>query len=404
MKRNMRTFCLFISFLLPALIQGKEKKDTLYSAYGDKVFITYEVTNYDNLISIDFKSVRLALDNYHRGKYKPLDFVKVLFFDRAGGYKDIRFSGVPTESMRIPSGIKYNSSYEGYYILSDQDEQLRFEITSEIPETIDIPIYLAFYKKISNYIVFSDCGTLKIPLKRNQQRSASKYETKRVSQTITSTEEVEPGITKNEEAQLRIKSVLKTLSNEEMTEEDIEDLKSEVERLEALKYEISDKVIRDEIEKTVDIYKGKRRALAEKVHAEERDAQEKAEHLAKKAEQDAIARQDSIAAAARLEADKEKRRNLWLIIGGVLLAVVGFAGNQFFQHIRNVKNQKSIMEMQNSVVKRAEKEAQRRARSMARNQVDNIKNEARVKSRLIVKEGVSKIEKGTGKNKNGISI
>ena len=92
-----------------------------------------------------------------------------------------------------------------------------------------------------------------------------------------------------------------------------------------------------------------------------------------------------------------------MIIGGVILAILAFVGNQTFQHFRNVKNQKSIMDMQQNVVKRAEDEAKRRARNMAHSQMNRVQGEVRRKTRGAVNDGISKISK-KGKGNKGITI
>ena len=130
--------------------------------------------------------------------------------------------------------------------------------------------------------------------------------------------------------------------------------------------------------------------------------EEEAEQKAKQAEKEAMARQDSIAAVQQQKADEDKKRNMWLMIGGVILAILGFIGNQAFQHFRNMKNQKSMMEMQQSVVKRAETEAKRRAQSMVRSKISQVKNEARTKSRNIVNDNIKNI--GKVKKNKGVSI
>ena len=57
------------------------------------------------------------------------------------------------------------------------------------------------------------------------------------------------------------------------------------------------------------------------------------------------------------EAEKGKKRNMWLMIGAAILGVLGFGGNQVAQHMRSTKNQKSMMEMQQNAIKRAENPA-----------------------------------------------
>lgn len=133
---------------------------------------------------------------------------------------------------------------------------------------------------------------------------------------------------------------------------------------------------------------------------------EQLDYLEKVEKQKEQAAQDSIAAMAKQEAEAAQQRNMWLIIGGIILAVLGFVGNQVFQHVRNARNQRNMMSMQQSMVQRAENEAKRRAQSMARQKVNQVQNAARRKSQDYVRgninSGISKISKG--KKNKGISI
>lgn len=111
-------------------------------------------------------------------------------------------------------------------------------------------------------------------------------------------------------------------------------------------------------------------------------------------------------AIAKQEVETSQKRTIWMIIGGIILAILGFVGNQAFQHYRNVRNEKNMMSMQQSIVRRAEDEAKRRAQSMARQKVNQVQNAARRKSQDYVRgninSGISKISKG--KKNKGISI
>ena len=156
-------------------------------------------------------------------------------------------------------------------------------------------------------------------------------------------------------------------------------------------------------EETLDLEAMDEDAESEEAKAAEDAAAKNAELQAKLAEEQAQARQDSIAAAAQQKAEEDRKQNLWLIIGGVILAILAFVGNQTFQHFRNVKNQKSIIDMQQNVVRRAEDEAKRRARNMARSQINRVQGEARRKTRSAINDGIGKIGK-KGKGNKGISI
>ena len=90
-------------------------------------------------------------------------------------------------------------------------------------------------------------------------------------------------------------------------------------------------------------------------------------------------RNDSIANAQQIASEKEKKRNLWMIIGGIILAILAFIGNQIFQGIRNKKNQMRMMDMQQNIADKAEAEAKRQARNAIRTQQNRIEAGAKRK-------------------------
>ena len=104
---------------------------------------------------------------------------------------------------------------------------------------------------------------------------------------------------------------------------------------------------------------------------------EEAEKTALNMQKQEKARQDSIAAEQKKTADAEKKRNTWMIIGGIILALGCFAGNQVLQHFRSIKNQKNMMEMQQNIVKQAENEAKRQARNYSRQKTGELVSKAK---------------------------
>ena len=80
-----------------------------------------------------------------------------------------------------------------------------------------------------------------------------------------------------------------------------------------------------------------------------------------------------------IAAEKEKKRNLWMIIGGIVLAILAFIGNQVFQGIRNKRNQMRMMNMQQNIADKAEAEAKRQARNAIRTQRNRIEAGAKRK-------------------------
>ena len=117
--------------------------------------------------------------------------------------------------------------------------------------------------------------------------------------------------------------------------------------------------------------------MQERATSEERMRQEEAERTALNMQKQEKARQDSIFAEQKKAADAEKKRNMWMVIGCVILAVGCFAGNQVLQHFRSIKNQKNMMEMQQNIVKQAENEAKRQARNYSRQKTGELANKTK---------------------------
>ena len=57
------------------------------------------------------------------------------------------------------------------------------------------------------------------------------------------------------------------------------------------------------------------------------------------------AEQDSIMAAQIAAEEEQKERNLWMIIGGVILAIAMFVGNQLAQTFRTRRTEKKMSDM-----------------------------------------------------------
>lgn len=382
---------------------AKEITDTLESTKRNRVIVTYDITQSNGQFVIKFIDAnKKLLEPTYRDKYKKLDEVAVLFFDKVGSFEDnTKFSGISPEAFMRPPGIKYKSTGDGYFILNDHPT-ISLELISTEPAEISIPMYLAHYEGKRHYKIFSRCQDLIVKLSSKRVSGISSGKTSRLTtQTITSQEEVEGMVTEEDVANHWIDLIneLLVMQKEYPFDEDLQEAKRNLIQSSS---RITDSKVSSRIKETLNAYKIKEEELKGNAKAAEAAAEKEAERKARLAEKQAQARQDSIAAAAQLQAEKEKKQNLWLIIGGGILVILAFIGNQVFQHFRNVKNQKSIMDMQQSVVKRAEDEAKRRARNMAQSQINRVQGEARRKTRTAINNGVGKISKG--KSNKGFSI
>lgn len=403
-----RLACLLA--LLLTCLSLSARTDSLYSKSNDLVIIHYDVVQADGQLSVRFHKVRKILGSANRRKYEKLDHVKAVFFDRVGSFGKTRFTGgIRVSAFMRPEGVAYTSSDDGYFII-DEQPQLSFGTKAGGVKPFSIPVYLAYYKKKGTYEVFAECGNLKItpPKAKHSVGHVDAGNTVTVSsqtQTITSQEELESSFDEDEINE-RISDLYRLLQ-EQNSVPFSDELTQARDALSQMKYGIKDARLKARINEVLEAYSRKKEEL-------ENASQDAADAAAQEARRDAAAqearaqaRQDSIAAAQQQQAEKDKKRNMWMIIGGIVLAALAFVGNQTFQHFRNLKNQKSLMDMQESVVKRAEGEAKRRARSMARNQAhkmeSQIRNKVRNKTRRTVDNGLEKLKTGGNKNKK-ISI
>ena len=132
--------------------------------------------------------------------------------------------------------------------------------------------------------------------------------------------------------------------------------------------------------------------------AEQIAAQQEAEARAKREAEDIQARNDSIMAVQQEQAEKDKKLNIWMIIGGVILAILAFIGNQVFQSFRNNRNQMNMMNIQRSIANRAEAEAKRQARNAIRSTTNRTVNQAKSKVREAVRKKNTIKVNGESKN------
>ena len=108
-------------------LPAKEVKDTLFSAYGDRVIVSYSQTLNGGQLGLRFNNVQKKLSEDNLKKYKKLDEVAVVIFDRTGNYRDVKFDGIATSAFMVPSDIHYSSSSDGYFLLRD-NPSLEFSV------------------------------------------------------------------------------------------------------------------------------------------------------------------------------------------------------------------------------------------------------------------------------------
>lgn len=349
---------------------AKEIRDTIYTTDGDRIILTYDLTQSSNQVSIQFIDQQKKLGILNAGKYKEKELSKiaVMFFDRTGNYgNEINITGMTPEAFMVPSGAKYKSSQEGFYLIQS-NPKLSFTVDSEVQLTI--PIYLAHKPKKGKYTLFSKSRDLKITLLPKNHSSVKSGSSSQL--TITSTNDLEDD---NSDLIKVVESVnlAKRLIEETSRLPFSSEVEDELLFLRQKKHEISSSDLVSDISDVIRLYESKKAMLEQNAESLSRE-----EEL--KSQRELEAKNDSIANAQQLAEQKEKKRSLWMILGGILLAILAFVGNQVFQELRDRRNQRNIMKMQQSIEANAKSEVKRQTRKAIHKQVKDIKINGKTKN------------------------
>lgn len=409
MKAKILTSAFFcIMWLLGLCVHGRNVSDTLFTTSGDRIILKYSVEQSgDDYILKFIEKPRIKLCSANREYERE---AVVVFFDRKGDYKNREV--IPNKDKRVypetfmfPSG--YERSEEGIFVV-EECPKLTFSVSENTK--LSIPIFLARHPKKGKYKLVCKCReNLNIKLSRQQSSPLVGGSTQTTEQEfITSTEEIEADYKKVTDA-IAICNTAKPLLEKAETLPFSPGLEDDISYLRQLKREITDDETLQRINEVLDLYDAKTVEL--------RDAAEEAINSLKAEEEAKLqAEKDSIAAAAakqaeeaKVEAEKDKKRNLWLMIGAAILAVLGFVGNQVLQSLRNRKNQRNLLNMQQGITKQAEDEAKRLAQRArmdaerkARDAAQKAKNSVQTKAKGEIDKAVRKAKTITinGKSKN----
>jgi hypothetical protein len=350
MKQRMK--CYVTSFLILMAwsvgASAKEMKDTLFSAQGDRVIISYSQTLSGGQLGLRFNGVQKKLSESNLKKFKKLDEVAVVIFDRVGNYRDMKFDGMATTAFMVPSDIHYSTSSDGYFLLQD-NPSLQFNVTSD-KANLSIPIYLAHYEGKRHYKVFAQCGMLKVSAKAAAKGGGggggNMGQGQQGDVVISSEELIDEGVSPVDEAAIRINSLRQML--EKATKVPFSDeLTHEASMLRELRFKVTDEALSKQIDDVLSAYDDKKQQLEQQSDASQQAA---AAQAAQQAQQEQ-ARQDSIRAAEKKESKEEKNKMMWLIggLGGLFALLMG--GKQVFQQIKNSKMQKMQQQMQQQMMR-----------------------------------------------------
>lgn len=361
---------LMLSLITLSTARAFTVRDTIFTTDEDRIIVTCNVTVAQGKCTLQFGKVQRRLNDRHEKKHgSHSEKVAVLLFERTGSYGSQRFEGMMPVAYMSPSGMTAEACEQGFYRLNDQPT-LTFSIKGRTPKSITLPLFIGCQEKKGRYQLFAQTKGkgLVIPLTTKESETKSKSDTPAASI-------VDPGDDAEAKEQRKITDMCKDLKEMLQDQEELP-MDPEAEELYSFlrqkKYDIEDEDLLKTLESTLTAYRDKKRELEAdaKSSAAAAAAAAKAEQEEKEAEMKA--QQDSIAAVQAEEGKKKEKQTLWMIIGGAILAVLGFAGNQVLQHFRMKSSQLNMADMQQKMADKAKKEAER----LAKEQMDKATHQA----------------------------
>lgn len=399
-----------------------EVTDTLYSAYKDRIIVSYSITQKGSKVDLQFNSIRKLLGSYHYGKYKKeADRIHTLFFDQIVGGKEqgIQFKGETPTVICLPAKASYKKSSDGYFVV-EQRPTLSFELESSESKTFTIPLYLARYEKKQLYKILCSCGILEVHIPNTLAQSLSTRPANEKSSRQNGIEfvEIEEELDEFDTEALNLIGLI----NEELSRQDTwpmeNTLVKKIDRLNELQAKIKKEEIVKKISKTLDECNNKEKELKKAVDESNKQkadddaftsctTKEEFERYLKQHPngshvEEANAEIVKIDNENKAAKDKENKRTIWMIIGGALLAILLFVGNQVLQSVRNIRTQRSMMQMQQDATNRAKNMARSKARGEIRKQTNKVTNQVRKKSQTIIRGTTDKVKNNKGNNRVSI--
>ena len=423
--KSIRASLTVLAFLISFCASAKEVTDTLYSAKNDRIIVTYSITQIGNKVDLQFKNVRKMLGDYHRNKYKEIDKINILFFDWIGVRKDIKFTGETPSAVAFPAKATYKKSSDGYFIV-EQKPYLTFDIEPNGATSFSIPLYLAHYEGKQHYKILGSCGNLEVqfpgsstqPSTTGKSTGKSTGNKKHAQQSSTEFIETEEEISEfDDEALSLINSIMSSLPFQDTLPME-GTLERKVNNLVDLQSKIKNDDISNKIESTLAAYNGKKKELEKhKAEMEKQQADDNAfmacstkedferymkQHPNGKHVAESKAKVDELEAKAKQEEDSKKKRTIWMIIGGILLAILLFIGNQVLQSFRNKRTQRNMMQMQRDAVNKAKTAARNKAQGEIRKQTNKATGQVKKKGQTIIRGAANKAKNNTGNNRLSI--
>lgn len=363
---------------------SKEIKDTVYTRQGDKIILSYVVATEGNRVSISVPNApRIIPSESLRKECKgDLTRLKTVIFDRVGNTGNVKWKGITPSAFMVPSGVTYDKSADGYYIFGES-APLAFTKSENVKKDIRFPVYIALYEKKQTYKILIESSrplnvTMNPAAAADRKKSRAEVGIERIA--VTTSEELEAD---NDDVAKALSSIkmIRMLLEMESELPFSQTLTMEVQNLRILKDRIKDDEVIEKINELFLDFNQKEKELKEAERQASLSAQAQQQALLAQQKQEEEERQKAAEEQARIQEEKQQKRTFWMIAGAVVLGIIGFICNAVFKHFRDMNNQKSIMQMQESIVKQAEHEATRRSREIVRNNAHQMANKGKGKLR-----------------------
>lgn len=411
---SIRVTLAMLLLLSHFFASAKDVTDTLYSAKGDRVIVTYNIVQKGKRVSFEVENIRKHLGDYHRGKYgKEVDKVLTMFFDGIGSGNEVRFTGETPGIITLPSKASYTNSSDGYFVI-EQHPTLSFDLEDAKGKSFTIPIYLAHYERKQHYKILCSCGNLEVVIPtavtKSSTASSSSTSSKKQPSRKNSVELIETGEEfdeSQEQALNLIKSIYKDLP-EQNSLPISSTLQRKIDNLVDLQSKIKNEDVCKKIDEVFDAYNAKVKELQirkdsvvekktddddfNRCSTKEAYEQYLKQHPNGSHIEEAKAKIDELDAKAKEEEAQKKRRNVLMIIGGALLAILLFIGNQAMQSFRNIRTQRSMIQMQQDAAKRAQIMAQSKAKSEIRKQTNKTVGQVKKIGQTAVRDTANKVK------------
>lgn len=393
--KSVRFVCLWMALAFCDTLWAHKVTETLESASGDRVTITYDVSIKDGMAVLGFGGASKTLGPTYARKYNKLEEVAVVFFDHIGVYGDgTVFKGADIKAFSVPAGLRCKSASYGYYLVQQQPS-LTFELIGNESSILSIPVYLAHYDRKLHYRVFASCGELKVKVDPSLAVKPVALQPEVTQTSIETIEEELESLSETDAVAIkRANNIVDLLSRQE--EYPFEEyLMEEVRSLRKQRSEVKDDNVVSMIDGILDQYDAKERTMKSEF---EKKVQQQQQAL-----QDSIKKeQEREAHAAEVKEEEQKKRNLWMLIGGALMAVLLFVGGQVMQTIRNRRTQRSMMQMQQDAAKQAENMAKRKTQAAIKSKTNQAMNTVEQKGKTVLQKKVDKTMKGKGNKRISI--